>query len=366
MNRLRNYVLVAGALVVCSALAALPSQSSADTVLAQTADPPAAPAGLAIAAGDQSVTLTWDDPSDSTITGYEYRARANLPDFSWIDWTAVSGSDASTTSMTLSGLANGIEYRFMVRAVNANGAGDSAPDGDPGYIAATPRAPPGPVASVTVTRGDGSLDASWDAVDGATSYHITYSSDGKQSWSLAALNHPDASITVSGVDNASTYIIGVRARNASGSSGMDELRPRRSLRPNPAASRARRALRPDRDGGRRVHHLRLERPLGLFHYRLRIPDPRRASRRRLGGLDPHTRERRRNHFPLNQRADQRHGIPVQAPRDEQRRGRRARARRRPLVRLRRSRSPRPNASGNPARARRRPRRSHRIDGDGGG
>ena len=225
MNRLRNYVLVAGALVVCSALAALPSQSSADTVLAQTADPPAAPAGLAIAAGDQSVTLTWDDPSDSTITGYEYRARANLPDFSWIDWTAVSGSDASTTSMTLSGLANGIEYRFMVRAVNANGAGDSAPDGDPGYIAATPRAPPGPVASVTVTRGDGSLDASWDAVDGATSYHITYSSDGKQSWSLAALNHPDASITVSGVDNASTYIIGVRARNASGASSWTNSAP---------------------------------------------------------------------------------------------------------------------------------------------
>ena len=225
MNRLRNYVLVAGALVVCSALAALPSQSSADTVLAQTADPPAAPAGLAIAAGDQSVTLTWDDPADSTITGYEYRARANLPDFSWIDWTAVSGSDASTTSMTLSGLANGIEYRFMVRAVNANGAGDSAPDGDPGYIAATPRAPPGPVGSITVTRGDGSLDASWDAVDGATSYHITYSSDGKQSWSLAALNHPDASITVSGMDNASTYIIGVRARNASGASSWTNSAP---------------------------------------------------------------------------------------------------------------------------------------------
>ena len=78
-----------------------------------------------------------------------------------------------------------------------------------------------PSAPATVTRADGSLNASWDAVEGATSYHITYSSDGGHSWKLAALNHPDSSITISGVDNAATYMVSVRVRG----------RPRPQLRP---------------------------------------------------------------------------------------------------------------------------------------
>ena len=88
-----------------------------------------------------------------------------------------------------------------------------------------PSAPPDTPASVTVVRSDGSLDASWDAVKGATSYHITYSSDNGASWKLAALNHPDSAITISGVDNTATYIVGVRARNAHGDSGWRNSPP---------------------------------------------------------------------------------------------------------------------------------------------
>ena len=72
---------------------------------------------------------------------------------------------------------------------------------------------------MSVTRADGTLSASWPAVQGATSYHVTYSDDDGANWSLAALNHPDASITITGVDNASTYTVGVRARNEHGDSG---------------------------------------------------------------------------------------------------------------------------------------------------
>ena len=71
---------------------------------------------------------------------------------------------------------------------------------------------------MTVTRADGSLTASWPAVAHATSYHVTYSSDGGASWSLASENHSTNSITI-GVDNAETYIVGVRARNEHGDSG---------------------------------------------------------------------------------------------------------------------------------------------------
>ena len=80
--------------------------------------------------------------------------------------------------------------------------------------------PPATSSSVTVTRSDGPLTASWPAVTHATGYHITYSSDGKASWRLAALDHPNASITVSGVGNGKTYVVAVRARNDSGDSGQ--------------------------------------------------------------------------------------------------------------------------------------------------
>ena len=85
--------------------------------------------------------------------------------------------------------------------------------------------PPETPSHVKVTRADGTLAASWPAVRGATSYHITYSSDSGASWSLAALNHPDASITIRGVENAKTYVVGVRARNDAGDSGWRNSDP---------------------------------------------------------------------------------------------------------------------------------------------
>ena len=79
--------------------------------------------------------------------------------------------------------------------------------------------PPGTPSTVTITRSDGMLTASWPAVSGATGYHITYTSDDGASWSLAAFDHPSNSITINGVTNSSTYIVGVRARNSSGGGG---------------------------------------------------------------------------------------------------------------------------------------------------
>ncbi len=71
--------------------------------------------------------------------------------------------------------------------------------------------------SVSITRANGTLTATWPAVDGATRYHVTYTSDNTQSWTAAASpadNHSDSAITIDDVDNAKTYIVGVRAGNA--------------------------------------------------------------------------------------------------------------------------------------------------------
>ena len=297
--------------------------------------PPAPPTGLSAAAGDGSVTLAWNGSSDSTITRYEYSVNHNDTSTGnlsgWGPWQSIS---RGATSHTFSGLTNGREYRYKLRAVSSHGAGVPAPTASPWYVAATPRkaptqppaTPPGapasvsvargpfgqgtltaswpavdgashynvrssedngqtwtdgptgvtgtsatitgindalpviaavqavngngasawtqsPVASVecppgefcttapdtpssvTVTRADGTLTASWPAVDQASSYHVTYTVNGSGNWLLAALNHGGNSITISGVDNAKTYVVGVRARNLAGDSGWRNSAP---------------------------------------------------------------------------------------------------------------------------------------------
>ena len=95
---------------------------------------PVAPTGLSAAAGDARVELTWTDPGDASITKYQYRQQDGGKD--WGGWTDITGSGASTTRHTVSGLMNGTAYRFRIRA--ANGAGDGAQSDVAGPV--TPRA----------------------------------------------------------------------------------------------------------------------------------------------------------------------------------------------------------------------------------
>ena len=106
-----------------------------------TPTPSAAPTGLAATAGDGSVTLAWNDPSDSAITHYEYQQQDASAGGDWSAWTHAFASGASTTSYVVPGLANGTEYRFRLRAVSAAGASAPAPNADPDYVSAAPTAP---------------------------------------------------------------------------------------------------------------------------------------------------------------------------------------------------------------------------------
>ena len=152
---------------------------------------PAAPSGLTATAGDGSLTLTWDDPSDASTTHYEYNVNHNATgtgNFSgWSAWTPIPGSDASTTSHTFSGLSNGKEYRYHLRAVNAAGAGAGAPNAAPWFVKAVP-AVPVPVApdNFAVDPGNGYLDLSWDAVENATAYDIRAKESGVNDWHSVA------------------------------------------------------------------------------------------------------------------------------------------------------------------------------------
>lgn len=78
------------------------------------------------------------------------------------------------------------------------------------------------MSNLAATHHGTAVTATWDAPAGTEHYHITYSSDGGASWSLADARQPavpSPTIRINGVDSAKSYIVGVRAGNARGWSG---------------------------------------------------------------------------------------------------------------------------------------------------
>ena len=85
---------------------------------------------LSFTPGDGEVTLTWEAPEDDggdPITDYEYRINGQG------EWISTGSTD---TTHTVTGLDNGTEYTFEVRAVNRNRKGRAS-----NRVEATPRMP---------------------------------------------------------------------------------------------------------------------------------------------------------------------------------------------------------------------------------
>ncbi|WP_144011821.1 fibronectin type III domain-containing protein [Vandammella animalimorsus] len=107
---------------------------------------PTAPKNVAATPGDGQVSLSWDapdSPGSSPITGYYVTYRVDgdpPPDLSAPGCAPTSAT--SPTSCTISGLSNGTQYNFVVRAANALGKGRA-----PSYfVQATPNPTAGPYA----------------------------------------------------------------------------------------------------------------------------------------------------------------------------------------------------------------------------
>ena len=190
----------------------MPHLCSPPPALGQSNTAPAAPTNLAATHNGNTVTATWDAPNGATKYHVTYSFDNKS---SWVG--AACGDNCTTNSYTVTAADPGKTYIVAVRAGNQHGWSgwvNSAP-----AVPANP--PPAAPASITVTRADGSVTASWSAVPGATRYHVTYTSDNKKSWSgpPCADNCAGTSVTITGADNAKTYVVGVRAGNSGGWSG---------------------------------------------------------------------------------------------------------------------------------------------------
>ena len=186
--------------------------------------PPAAPTGFTATAGDGSVTLSWDDPADSSIAWYEYNVNHNDTSTGnlsgWSPWTQIAGSDASTVSHVIGGLTNGREYRYHLRAVNSVGASAGAPNAAPWFASATPREPTPTliaenVTDTTATLSIGNWNGSWYYQSESNSNGGGASGASNGAGAFAAANQPNcegpvngSQTTISGLSPNSQYAFG--------------------------------------------------------------------------------------------------------------------------------------------------------------
>ena len=115
-------------------ISATPSQDGeGDSNEGPSTSPPAKPTGLITAASHDSVLLSWTDPGDDTITGYQVLRGPDADNLTVL----VDDTGSASATYTDRNVAAQTTYAYAVRARNAHGLG---PQSDPVTVT-TPAAP---------------------------------------------------------------------------------------------------------------------------------------------------------------------------------------------------------------------------------
>ena len=193
-------------------ISATPSQDGeGDSNEGPSTSPPAKPAGLITTASHDSVLLSWDNPDDDGITGYQVLRGADADNLGVL----VDDTGDANTSHTDDTVEAETTYVYAVRGRNTHGL---SPQSDAVSVT-TPAAPPAkPTGLLTAARHDNVL-LSWDnpGDDGITGYQVLRGPDADNLAVLADdTGDANTSYTDSNVAAQTTYLYAVRARNARG------------------------------------------------------------------------------------------------------------------------------------------------------
>ena len=147
--------------------------SAATDVVAgtQPTEPPDKPKGLSATASHGSVTLTWDDPGDDSITGYVILRRIPGVDPQGHFDELVANTGTAATTYTDDTVSAETRYTYRIKAIN--GAGTS--ERSRWYHIDTPAAPvPDKPTGLKATESDGQVVLTWDdpGDDSITGYVI--------------------------------------------------------------------------------------------------------------------------------------------------------------------------------------------------
>ncbi len=87
-------------------------------------EPPAKPTGLSATVSHDTVTLTWDDPGDDSITGYVILRRNRDTDAEGEFTTLVEDTGRADTSYTDDSVAAEMPYTYRIKAINEHGTSE--------------------------------------------------------------------------------------------------------------------------------------------------------------------------------------------------------------------------------------------------
>ena len=200
---------------------------------------PGAPDLDSVTPGGGTLTVEWDDPTDTgatAVTSYDLRyIRDDALDRS--AWTLETGVGTLTNrSYTITGLEGGVKYEFQMRAHNSSGHGpwSKADAEEPTTVA-----PSAPIIT-NISRGDGTLAVVWTApsdTGGApiTAYDVRFIKTSEDeavdaNWTVQdnAWRSGDLRYVIRNLENAVQYDVQVRAVNRAGDgtwSGTDTGTP---------------------------------------------------------------------------------------------------------------------------------------------
>ena len=177
------------------------------------------PSNLTATPANGQMTLGWDDPGNTNLIAYESRQSSDSGANWDPDWVEIAGSSATTTTHTVSGLSNGTEYTFEVRAFDATHKGVA------GSVTATPMTVPDNPENFRATISGNEVTLTWDAPvsNGGTAvtyYEYRQSSDEGSTWNPewtdVSGGASASSQTISGLTDDTTYTFQIRAENSEG------------------------------------------------------------------------------------------------------------------------------------------------------
>ena len=125
----------------------------------------AAPTTLLATVGAGQIGLNWDNPNNTLITKYQYSTNGGT------SFNDITGSSATTTAYTVTGLDNGTEYTLAVRA------GNDSVNGQAATVTATPLLPA--PTNLVATPYSERVVLEWDTGgEGFENYQITIETSG--------------------------------------------------------------------------------------------------------------------------------------------------------------------------------------------
>ena len=183
-------------------------------VSAVPARPPGVPRSVSASPGDESITVSWQEPADdggSAVIGYRVQWRADGDTFGTDRQAIVSGTDHP-----ISDLRNGEEYWVQVEAANVAGYGL------PASASGVPRTVPGAPGVPVIHSASGAFLVSWDPPDSdggleVTAYRVQWKGPDEaynETDRLATVTSPSHQIT--GLNRGTEYTVRIAAMNAAG------------------------------------------------------------------------------------------------------------------------------------------------------